>query len=1608
MQQTLPLYKTLRKQPDSYYEVEVVQGQNTYSTDRLVSVKTYPALFESSGPQIGVCHSTVCELSLIESSKNWPRMAQFTVRVRLSSADNTQKSEWLLMGTFYTDERSEDAFGNLSITAYDRMLMTEQYWTDKIREQDLPASWPVTSKAWADMMVNAGLVEIDSRTTLDDTVPIIGLNTASTIRDNLRTIAAAHGSNWQMTPDGKLRLIPFVNIVDGQAAIAGIAIAGISVVGDGVIESAEGLDYAFLGMNVQSFDSSPALDRITGVNLETEAGNAAAAGTTAGYVLTAPCEFASSSGVADLCLSKLRDYVYKPFSAGTAILDPAAEVGDLVIINGRSYQMMSIGWNLSTWPTADIGAAYDQEVDHEYTILAPEAKTYRKAMAATDDKLKLYPTTLQMQSAISQSEEAIELSVSQTYVTINDYDTTIQDLRDQIAGTITQFSGDPIPTLNNYPAEDWTTEAERKQHVGALYLVTAGEERGQYYRFEQSGSTFGWVLVEDSALATALVRAAEAQAAAEQAISDAETAQQAADAAQGTADQARLDAVARAAEAQAAAITQAAIDATNKANQALQDAKDYATGEVERFVFGEYADDMDAIHSQIDQKVESYYQSEDPSTNWETPEEHVGDLWYNTNDQKYYRWSGTEWSELTANPPRAVFDVLDGKAQVFIAQPVPPYYEGDLWAQGETGDILRCVYEKHEGQLFDSADWELASKYTDNSSLLAFINGEYAEMVNSLKQQLDQKAETYYQADDPSKTGDKNRWQAIAGIAVAGITIIGGSNETHKGDMWYRTTDDTTWYWNGTNWVQQNIPKEMFDFIDGKAQIFVNQPIVPYQVGDLWFNSETSDIMTCIRDRSEGSFTASDWQKRNKYTDDTKANAVEADLNEYKTTTNATLDVHSNRIDAKVETTYGRDGQTATKSFSWELTDSAHRWFANNNKKVMEITASGLSVEGQITATSGYIGDGSNGFTISASSIHNGMTSFNDTTHDGVYIGTDGISLGGGKFKVDAYGNLTAATGTFSGSVYASNIKSTAVDGFGGSFSGLGITPGSIGAAGSTALSGGVTESLGFANDYNAATASGATGPGYFSAGVITAHNSFYSSGYYVSSLSEQGEYNLAGHYHRIIENADGTVTVGSPYNSSTPPSFKIADTKAYKDGVSAVTVTSISAQRTTTDSNIVWNATNKTLGADYTISAKNKDGSVVYTEREFPITLPAAKAYNAGKTDYEPTSITAGRTTSDSNIVWNATNKTLGADFTISAKNANGSVVYSETEYPITIPATKAYNAAKTDYEPTSITAGRTTSDSNIVWNSTAKTLSADFTLSAKNATGSVVKSETEYPISLPATKAYDAGANTVAVTDVAHRITNNHQEETIQQGGINVTNHYVVATLTGYARTTKADGTAITASGSFTERRILANKVYEDGKAAGGASKTVKYVDITEGVSGAQYHHNPGGRPWYSFHADVTYSDGTISQDHRSTDYEYLYIYADDAYDDGHNDGVAAKKLKYTDITEGVSGAVYHHTAGNRPWYEFHIDATYADGSTSTYHRSTNWDYVYIYADDAYNDGIAAALSTYYVTVNADGHPRSGIYGSKELDVNVYLYNALGQRVGGPFSATVGYYET
>lgn len=111
----------------------------------------------------------------------------------------------------------------------------------------------------------------------------------------------------------------------------------------------------------------------------------------------------------------------------------------------------------------------------------------------------------------------------------------------------------------------------------------------------------------------------------------------------------------------------------------------------------------------------------------------------------------------------------------------------------------------------------------------------------------------------------------------------------------------------------------------------------------------------------------------------------------------ASLIIANDRIDASVSKTGGE-----RESFAWSLTSGAHKWYANG-KEVMSVTASGLSVKGNVEAETGKIG----GFTISASAIYNNLSEYGGTQSSGVYIGTNGLQLGQ-RFKVDTSGNVTA------------------------------------------------------------------------------------------------------------------------------------------------------------------------------------------------------------------------------------------------------------------------------------------------------------------------------------------------------------------------------------------------------------------------------------------------------------------------------------------------------------------------------------------------------------------------------------------------------------------------
>ena len=236
----------------------------------------------------------------------------------------------------------------------------------------------------------------------------------------------------------------------------------------------------------------------------------------------------------------------------------------------------------------------------------------------------------------------------------------------------------------------------------------------------------------------------------------------------------------------------------------------------------------------------------------------------------------------------------------------------------------------------------------------------------------------------------------------------------------------------------------------------------------------------------------------------------------------ASLIIDNDRIDASVSQTGG-----SSSSFGWSLTSNAHRWYANG-QEVMAITASGLSVKGNVQATTGKIG----GFNISASAIWNNISSFGGSQSTGVYVGTNGIQLGQ-RFKVDSSGNVSASNMTLSGTlkigsttITADNLRLGAERANSG-YSAWNGTTSTVNSSGSY-WSGGAS----YGYNYNNATVNNTSNyPSYFTAGYIYAKTGMSAGGTISASALgcltlRVGGYDVSWKNATLRTSTGGTITI--------------------------------------------------------------------------------------------------------------------------------------------------------------------------------------------------------------------------------------------------------------------------------------------------------------------------------------------------------------------------------------------------------------------------------------------------------------------------------------------------
>lgn len=92
-------------------------------------------------------------------------------------------------------------------------------------------------------------------------------------------------------------------------------------------------------------------------------------------------------------------------------------------------------------------------------------------------------------------------------------DGLLNSMQGQIDGNINTWTGTSVPTLSNYPANEWLDDTEMSKHVGDIYY----DGDSHAYRFVNEGNGYYWKQLKDTDVTKALKDSEDALSAAKQA-----------------------------------------------------------------------------------------------------------------------------------------------------------------------------------------------------------------------------------------------------------------------------------------------------------------------------------------------------------------------------------------------------------------------------------------------------------------------------------------------------------------------------------------------------------------------------------------------------------------------------------------------------------------------------------------------------------------------------------------------------------------------------------------------------------------------------------------------------------------------------------------------------------------------------------------------------------------------------------------------------------------------------------------------------------------------------------------------------------------------------------
>lgn len=139
---------------------------------------------------------------------------------------------------------------------------------------------------------------------------------------------------------------------------------------------------------------------------------------TNGRTLVVNCIWGTQDMAQDI-YNKIRNYRYCPYNAYGAVLDPAAQLGDAITVNGVESVLNSVDTTFSSLCSADISAPADEEIDHEYPYESHENRDVKRKVAAASASLVVMADEIEGKISSDEAESIITQKVDEVSVVLD-------------------------------------------------------------------------------------------------------------------------------------------------------------------------------------------------------------------------------------------------------------------------------------------------------------------------------------------------------------------------------------------------------------------------------------------------------------------------------------------------------------------------------------------------------------------------------------------------------------------------------------------------------------------------------------------------------------------------------------------------------------------------------------------------------------------------------------------------------------------------------------------------------------------------------------------------------------------------------------------------------------------------------------------------------------------------------------------------------------------------------------------------------------------------------------------------------------------------------------